>query len=1026
MNQRFLQLLIPAVCIVGLIISGVFLIPEEPKKQSWDRDFRLEMGEDSVLSTFSLRATYRDSVLNPAAFFEPSHRNRPWLVWYWPGTDVNLQQAIRELTWIAAQGFGGVEIQVTGKGIPVSERVGQFRDPKWSFLLEQVSLKAQQFGLEVDWVIGPGIPAEFTRGQHGLTWGEMHIRGDRKISFALPIPNIPIGHRLANILNRDEIQDKNWIEWQPDSSRLLGVWAAKPRSDQRSATFWTTTDIIQLDPDSTWSLNRWVKGDSIVGWQAPKGPWKIIAAYETDLFTSPHHSVAAFQETIIDPYSGADLRKGIMSHPAFLALPRDSLRSRAIRTIIQSTAADRLIPENTSGIPVIDTFEQSLLPLLLARPLAHHAGASRLHLDRQPEYRLSPIDPAFQYHYEDWLISQQLPAAMKSLRHTIQESGYASKLVVNDWDRGWFDMASQVDIAGFDSHISGGHRLAASLICDGAYFGGKKDITAYIGQVPDMAYANTPQHLKTQIDRAIFTGATEIAVHGKPFRHYTGNSLWDPATTHGLIEINHGGQYDEANPFHSWWPELWQYGSRLQYLSRLGRQQTDILVLYPFTDFPSTTVDSIFSLILDPLSEDLRWNELSTLSQVLLERKTDSLVFWLNSVKPFIQSLEEHGYSWSWMSESGISELAAGSRALSSLYPGVKALIIPERGSIRLSTVESIDYLHQANNLNVYLLGKDRPTARELFRPDSSNLIIAHILRSFELPFPINSGSQLIQRLTSADLKPEKAFAKPSRSIRQRSQIMKDGSRLLWLLNMEAQPASVSIVFGSEKGWVLDPETGFAAPFIPSLKGITTINLSQYENKIIWLGNDLIWPDSLIQDNFLIKTPWLEQLEGATFEPLDTWEWVIDYPKESPEILMLPDTGLWDWQEDEVLAFYHGEISYTLDLRLTQQDLESEILLDLGQVFDAVEVEVNTQTLPIVSWPPFRYEISKFLHPGLNTIQVWVTNARRNERIGDRIEGKSATTWSRGQKSELRPSGLLGPVQLWRIPPLDQKESPEM
>ncbi len=142
--------------------------------------------------------------------------------------------------------------------------------------------------------------------------------------------------------------------------------------------------------------------------------------------------------------------------------------------------------------------------------------------------------------------------------------------------------------------------------------------------------------------------------------------------------------------------------------------------------------------------------------------------------------------------------------------------------------------------------------------------------------------------------------------------------------------------------------------------------------------------------------------------------------------MALPDTGLWDWREDEALRFYHGEVSYTLDLKFEKQELEKEIILDLGVVYDAVEVQVNTHSLPIISWAPFRYQISDYLHPGMNTLQIWVTNARRNEKIGAIISGETTATWSEGEESELKPAGMLGPVQLWRIPGPREKEVPEM
>lgn len=1026
MNQRFLRLFLPAVCVVGMVISGVFLIPDGTEDLIWESELQLLEQEGTLFQSDFSQERWSDSILDPQAFFQPSGQDKPWLVWYWPGTEVRLPQALEELTWIAEQGFGGVEIQITGKGISPFNRKAQFRDPRWLFLLEQVSYSAQQHGLEVDWVFGPGIPASVSRGHHGLTWGELHIRGNQEVSCLLPPPNVPLGHRLASVLTRDAIQDNSLSRWQPHSSELLGVWAGKPIVDERSAAFWNTADFIALDPDSTWSLMDWVRGDSLVDWSAPTGSWKIIAVYETDLSTTPYYSVASFEETVIDPYSAEDLQLGMSNHPAYLAIPRGTYTSRAIRTELQMPAADRLLPASGRQFFETDGLPHSLFPLLLAKPLADHAGADRIDLHRQREYKVSEMDELFEQYYEDWMVSQQLPQAVAALSQTINRSGYASKLVLNDWNKGWFDMAREVDIPGFDSHIADGNRLAASLICDGAHYGGKAHVTSYVGEVPEMAYSNTPQLLKVQIDRSIFTGATEIAVHGKPYRYVTDGEAWDPATTHGLHEVNHGGQYTQEDPFHRWWPTLWEYTSRLQYLSKLGTPQTDVLIVYPFSEFPTEKVDSAFSLIASPVSDELHWNRLSILSQTLLDRQHDSLSTWIQRVTPFIQELEEHGYTWSWMSERSLYNMTTEDASLATRFPGLQALLIPEGGSMRLRTAEAITALHQRDDLEIFLLGTDRPSIRELHKPDSSALVLAQRLQLFELPFPITSGSQLIQWLRATDLVPGYIFTNPSRYVRQRRQLLADGSMLLWLLNLSEHSNSVSIACGDQGGWILDPESGSASKFTPDQTGISTFSLSQYENKIIWLGQEAAWPDSLQRDISPARIPRLAQVEEANFATLDKWEWAIDDPIASPEIRLLPDTGLWDWRADESLLFYQGEISYTIDLPLTEEELQSLLIMDLGEVFDAVELQVNTHSLPLVAWAPYRFLINDYLHPGLNTIQIWVTNSARNRKIGDKIEGKANMNWCSGEEEALGPAGLLGPVQLWRIPDPAGREKPGM
>jgi hypothetical protein len=94
-------------------------------------------------------------------------------------------------------------------------------------------------------------------------------------------------------------------------------------------------------------------------------------------------------------------------------------------------------------------------------------------------------------------------------------------------------------------------------------------------------------------------------------------------------------------------------------------------------------------------------------------------------------------------------------------------------------------------------------------------------------------------------------------------------------------------------------------------------------------------------------------------------------------------------------------------------------LLDLGSVRELAEVRVNGQPCGIVWAPPFRVDISQWVKPGANNLEVDVVNFWPNRIIGDAAlptaERRTRTNIRKLTKDiPLMPSGLLGPVRLLR------------
>jgi hypothetical protein len=107
---------------------------------------------------------------------------------------------------------------------------------------------------------------------------------------------------------------------------------------------------------------------------------------------------------------------------------------------------------------------------------------------------------------------------------------------------------------------------------------------------------------------------------------------------------------------------------------------------------------------------------------------------------------------------------------------------------------------------------------------------------------------------------------------------------------------------------------------------------------------------------------------------------------------------LGDWSKIDGLLSYSGGAWYRKNVTIP---LARQVLLDLGNVVASAEVRVNGHSAGIRVSPPWSIDITEFVHPGENRIEVLVCNTLANHytTIPTRYRGSTE-------------SGLLGPVTL--------------
>ncbi len=132
------------------------------------------------------------------------------------------------------------------------------------------------------------------------------------------------------------------------------------------------------------------------------------------------------------------------------------------------------------------------------------------------------------------------------------------------------------------------------------------------------------------------------------------------------------------------------------------------------------------------------------------------------------------------------------------------------------------------------------------------------------------------------------------------------------------------------------------------------------------------------------------------------------------------DVILQPWA-DLGIEWYSGRAVYSRNLEIDRAYLEGNkrLVLDLGKVDYFAEIWVNDSLVTFRPWPPFRSDITGYLHPGTNKISIVVANLLANQASWDildaNIDVRDARWWHNGtimREKEKLNAGLLGPVRI--------------
>jgi len=150
--------------------------------------------------------------------------------------------------------------------------------------------------------------------------------------------------------------------------------------------------------------------------------------------------------------------------------------------------------------------------------------------------------------------------------------------------------------------------------------------------------------------------------------------------------------------------------------------------------------------------------------------------------------------------------------------------------------------------------------------------------------------------------------------------------------------------------------------------------------------------------------------------------WSIEFEpnKGAPAHIKMDTLISWTACPDKGINYFSGTASCKKQFEIPEAFLNKElkIELDLGEVRDLAEILINGKSAGVLWTSPYVADITRYLIPGQNKVEIKVTNTWVNRLIGDknvpedqricRIYSPDPKWYSAGSK--LPPSGLLGPV----------------
>ena len=507
------------------------------------------------------------------------------------------------------------------------------------------------------------------------------------------------------------------------------------------------------------------------------------------------------------------------------------------------------------------------------------------------------------------------------------------------------------------------------------------------------AFRATPLDMKAEADRMFLLGVNQFIGHGYP---YSPPGAGEPGWSLYAAAV-----FNSHNPWFAVMPDITKYLQRVSWLLRQGKPANDVAILLPEDDGQAAFTPGHVAV-----TDEMR------------KRITPELM----------GTILDAGYNVDYIDAATIDKLGTIP------YP---VLVIPPTDRIPLLTYKKIE--SYAATGKVIVFGKTPTLAPGLMEQHYSAEIAALSEGLFKSSgakgILVGSIGELAGALHGA-LAPDLDAKGKMGAIGFIHRKLADRD-VYFVANTSNEPVDGSVAFRSDRAAIeaWNPDGGAVLLNEASSKRARIpLRLAPYESRVFVI-EDRLSAAAEKADKRDVKSPGKAEKQMADLSA----DWKIQFGDDSA----VPLAKLWSWTEISGRQYYSGEAVYSRKFDVSQEPAQgTRMVIDFGigtpfedkrkpnasgmmalldpPVREAAILFINGQRAGSLWHPPYRIDVTAFVHSGENTIEVHVYNTAINLLAGQPPRDYTALRAKYGRRFDPQdmdhlqpiPSGLFGPIRL--------------
>lgn len=994
-------------------------------------------------------------------FRTPQPESRLHVFWWWLNGIATKESITRDLEEMKVKGYGGAIIFDAGSSDYSQEYKNicgpRFMSPEWMELYSHAVREADRLGLELSinlqsgW--NPGAPC--VTPEHAakkLTYSETEVDGGCFVEVRLPVPP-------SKLLYEDILVQAYPVRKSADDKTGIKDFSKKAFYDRMG---WKGTyplhileedyperaDDAVIDPAELIDLTGKVDSCGVLRWNAPAGRWNVIRYGMT--CTGIQVSTSSLNWT--------GLSYDHMSRDAF-RLFADSIIVPLIAQAHRAGKSLRYLHTDSWEMGVVNWtpyFREEFkslrgydmtpwLPVMTGKIVQSRELSNRFLRDM----RRTVADLVYRNHYK--LMSDLAYAHGVGIH---PESGGPHSAPVDGLEiMGLSDIPTGEFWATANTHrILDDERLAVKQAASAAHTNSRRFAQAEGPTSIGPHWERAPRDLKSNLDRVFCSGINRILWHT-----YTSSPK-----EHGLPGVEYfAGTHFNANT--TWWPysqSFVDYLNRTTQMLSEGLFVADVLYYYgdnvpnyAFVKEDKELADLPFGYDYDKVSKNILLERAfvkegrltlpdgmsyrvlmlphSVYLDVSLLLKIEDWIreglIVLGNPPQLNSTLDRHAAQDSllqtvvarmWKQGNATAEYRIGKGRLFAGMTIAEVLdrcgIVPDFGFESASPATRIDFIHRATeDADIYFIAN--PFAFDSINDYKFRYItdLPDRYESVECRFRVTGARPEIWDPMTGEIRTVTNFREEKGYTTLPLTLDPEGS-LLVVFRRNEKPAP-QVFFGNNIESFANIVT--ERPLAYGRNGRLVVETSEAgQGKIVYpSGNERVVSIDRNAETMELDGAWM-----VTFDPV--WG--------GPEAPMeMRELKAWNEFEEPGIRYYSGTAVYRLDFRLSKsQIVRSGVYLDLGNVLEMARVRINGKEVGVCWKPPYLLDVTEFVRPGNNNLEVEVVNMWVNRLIGDarqprekRYTHTNITKFDHADDSLLRRSGLLGPVRIVSRPRLDME-----